>query len=172
MVKFELPKLASRVRFPSPAPTQKRCKNAPLLCFILGGIEPETQAIQSERERIWVYTSVSHTQKTAVKERSPHRGAEGVLDSGIFPSPAPTQKRCKNAPLLCFILGGIEPETQAIQSERERIWVYTSVSHTQKTAVKERSPNRGAEGVLDSGIFPSPAPYKNRRFIRLFFYLY
>ena len=44
-----------------------------------------------------------------------------------------------------------------------------SQANTQKTAVKARSPQRGAEGDLDSGIFPSPAPYKNRRFIRLFF---
>ena len=33
-----------------------------------------------------------NTQKTAVKVRSPQRGAEGGLDSGIFPSPAPCKK--------------------------------------------------------------------------------
>ena len=32
--------------------------------------------------------SQANTQKTAVKARSPQRGAEGGLDSGIFPSPA------------------------------------------------------------------------------------
>lgn len=33
-----------------------------------------------------------------------------------------------------------------------------SQTNTQKTTVKARSPQRGAEGGLDSGIFPSPAP--------------
>ena len=37
-----------------------------------------------------------------------------------------------------------------------------SQANTQKTAVKVRSPQRGAEGGLDSGIFPSPAPYKKQ----------
>ena len=37
--------------------------------------------------------SQANTQKTAVKARSPQRGAEGGLDSGIFPSPAPCKKQ-------------------------------------------------------------------------------
>lgn len=56
MVKFELPKLASRVRFPSPAPYKKQTAE-PSVFFAYNevGIEHETQAIQSERGRIWVY---------------------------------------------------------------------------------------------------------------------
>ena len=56
--------------------------------------------------------SQANTQKTAVKARSPQRGAEGDLDSGIFPSPAPC-KGGANAPPFCYSYG-IEPETQAI----------------------------------------------------------
>jgi len=44
-----------------------------------------------------------------------------------------------------------------------------SQANTQKTAVKVRSPQRGAEGGLDSGIFPSPAPYKKADGSSVFF---
>ena len=69
--------------------------------------------------------SQANTQKTAVKARSPQRGAEGGLDSGIFPSPAPYKKQTAE-PSVFFAYNevGIEHETQAIQSERGRIWVY------------------------------------------------
>lgn len=46
MVKFELPKLASRVQFPSPAPYKKADGSS--VCFFVyneAGIEHETQAI-------------------------------------------------------------------------------------------------------------------------------
>ena len=73
--------------------------------------------------------SQANTQKTAVKARSPQRGAEGDLDSGIFPSPAPCKKADGSS--VCFFVYnevGIEHETQAIQSERGRIWVYPTIS--------------------------------------------
>lgn len=59
--------------------------------------------------------SQANTQKTAVKVRSPQRGAEGGLDSGIFPSPAPYKKADGSS--VCFFVYnevGIEPETQAV----------------------------------------------------------
>ena len=59
--------------------------------------------------------SQANTQKTAVKARSPRRGAEGDLDSGIFPSPAPCKKADGSS--VCFFVYnevGIEHETQAI----------------------------------------------------------
>ena len=59
--------------------------------------------------------SQANTQKTAVKVRSPQRGSEGDLDSGIFPSPAPYKKADGSS--VCFFVYnevGIEPETQAI----------------------------------------------------------
>ena len=52
MVKFELPKLASRVQFPSPAPCKKKTAEPSFFTYNEVGIEPETQAIQSERAAV------------------------------------------------------------------------------------------------------------------------
>ena len=53
--------------------------------------------------------SQANTQKTAVKARSPQRGAEGDLDSGIFPSPAfcyyntlPTEPFSREGATVCI----------------------------------------------------------------------
>ena len=113
MVKFELPKLASRVQFPSPAPYKKADGSS--VCFLYitkWELNPRRKPYNRRGGESGCILSQANTQKTAVKVRSPQRGAEGGLDSGIFPSPAP-YKGGANAPPFCYSCG-IEPETQAI----------------------------------------------------------
>lgn len=89
MVKFELPKLASRVQFPSPAPYKKADGSS--VCFLYitkWELNPRRKPYNRREGESGCILSQANTQETAVKVRSPQRGAEGGLDSGIFPSPA------------------------------------------------------------------------------------
>ena len=116
MVKFELPKLASRVQFPSPAPYKKADGSS--VCFLYitkWELNPRRKPYNRRGDESGCILSQANTQKTAVKVHSPQRGAEGGLDSGIFPSPAPYKKADGSS--VCFFVYnevGIEPETQAI----------------------------------------------------------
>lgn len=89
MVKFELPKLASRVRFPSPAPYKKADGSSVCFLYIMKWeLNPRRKPYNRRGDESGCILSQANTQKTAVKVHSPQRGAEGGLDSGIFPSPA------------------------------------------------------------------------------------
>ena len=93
MVKFELPKLASRVQFPSPAPYKNRRFIRLFLYIVMWELNPRRKPYNRRGDESGCILSQANTQKTAVKVRSPQSGAEGGLDSGIFPSPAPYKNR-------------------------------------------------------------------------------
>ena len=94
MVKFELPKLASRVQFPSPAPCKKQTVHPSVFLHITKWELNTRRKLYNRRGgKSGCILSQANTRKTAVKVRSPQRGAEGGLDSGIFPSPAPYKNR-------------------------------------------------------------------------------
>lgn len=96
-----------------------------LLFVIRVELNPRRKPYNRRGDESGCILSQANTQKTAVKVRSPQCGAEGGLDCGIFPSPAPCKKQTAQSSVFLHIMRlGIEPETQAIQSERGRIWVY------------------------------------------------
>ena len=104
MVKFELPKLASRVQFPSPAPCKKQTVNPSVFLHITKWeLNPRRKPYNRRGGESGCTISQTNTQKTAVKARSPQRGAEGGLDSGIFPSPAPYKKSRRFIRLFFYI---------------------------------------------------------------------
>ena len=59
--------------------------------------------------------------------------------------------------LLFVIHMGLNPRRKLYNRRGDESGCILSQANTQKTAVKVHSPQRGAEGGLDSGIFPSPA---------------
>ena len=86
-----------------------------LLFVIRVELNPRRKPYNRRGDESGCILSQVNTQKTAVKVRSPQSGAEGGLDSGIFPSPAPYKKADGSS--VCFFVyneAGIEPETQAI----------------------------------------------------------
>ena len=58
--------------------------------------------------------------------------------------------------LLFVIRVELNPRRKPYNRREGESGCILSQANTQETAVKVRSPQRGAEGGLDSGIFPSP----------------
>ena len=129
-----------------------------LLFVIHMGLNPRRKLYNRRGDESGCILSQANTQKTAVKVHSPQRGAEGGLDSGIFPSPAPYKKADGSS--VCFLYitkWELNPRRKPYNRREGESGCILSQANTQETAVKVRSPQRGAEGGLDSGIFPSPA---------------
>ena len=92
MAKFELPKLASRVRFPSPAPRKVPERGL----FTWSGSRrknPRRKLPLTWRGFGCGCTMEADTRKTAVKDAAGAAQRAKILDGRIFPSPAPHSKK-------------------------------------------------------------------------------
>lgn len=82
------------------------------------GIEPETQAIKSKRGRIRVFTGVDTPEKPLSRSEARSAAPKASLIAG-YSLHLLQRKRGAKMHLFCVLFWGvIEPETQAIQSER------------------------------------------------------
>lgn len=83
------------------------------------GIEPETQAIKSKGGRIRVFTGVDTPEKPLSRSEARSAAPKASLIAG-YSLHLLQRKRGAKMHLFCVLFWGgvIEPETQAIQSER------------------------------------------------------
>ena len=121
MVKFELPKLASRVRFPSPAPCKGGANAPPFLLFIWNWTLDASYTI-GEGANLGVsyqrWTPRKPLSRCVARSAAPKAALIAEYSLHLLHA-----KEVQMHLLFCYSFG-IEPSTQAIQSERGRIWVY------------------------------------------------